>query len=109
MLHISNLQTSKLDISQLVYMQHVPLSMFYRRIIHAADPSLSIYTRAGVVLECFYFSSWRASVATSLGFDFGLYIRNAQPQIYIIWGGGAERHFFPGKNGFVGVLKDFTE
>lgn len=104
-LHISNFQTSKLDISQLVYMQHVPLSMFYRRIIHAADPSLSIYTRAGVVLEFIYFSSWRASVPTSLGFDFGLHIRNAQPQIY----GGGERHFFPGKNGFVGVLKDFTE
>ena len=105
-LHISNFQTSKLDISQLVYMQHVPLSMFYRRIIHAADPSLSIYTRAGVVLEFIYFSSWRASVPTSLGFDFGLHIRNAQPQIY---GRGGERHFFPGKNGFVGVLKDFTE
>ena len=85
-----------MDISQLVYMHHAPLSVFYCRFIHGTDPSLSIYTRAGVVLEFIYFSSWRASVPTSLGFDFGLHIRNAQPQIY---GGGVRGIFFPEKMG----------
>ena len=43
-----------MDISQLVYMHHAPLSMFYHLFTHGILPSLFICARAGVVLECYF-------------------------------------------------------